>query len=199
MNLNNSTHQDEIKKGTVKTNLLYYNGEIDIKSQFLRLEKNLKVSFLINNSKSQSFIPQQITFEEINEIAKLEAFCYSKNERYDFETLWDFLSERGMASIRITNEETNQLIAFHLFQTKTSELITLDVHPNFRRLGYGTGLVNKSLEYLKKINHNKVTCEIATTNEESLRVHYKLGFQPIKTLNNYYGKNKDAYLLSASL
>lgn len=91
------------------------------------------------------------------------------------------------------------LVAFHLFDCFAAELITLDVHPDCRRRGIGAALVTESLRKLREFGHRQASCQIATSNEGSLELHYRLGFKPIRTLRNYYGAGRDAHLLVAPL
>lgn len=163
------------------------------------LPTEFKISFLKKTAKNRNFIPSDISLDEISEIVDLEKLCYSNKERYDFHTVHFFLSQPGMVSIRIWDTTTKILAGFHLFNSTTAELITLDIHPQYRRRKLGRHLVEMSSNYLKKTGHKNVRCEIAVDNAPSLNLHYALGFKPIKTLHNYYGKRRDAFLLIASL
>ncbi|PKO19846.1 hypothetical protein CVU37_02320 [candidate division BRC1 bacterium HGW-BRC1-1] len=143
-----------------------------------------------------------IPHAELEELAHLETICFPPEELYDLDTLAHFASRNGAGLLRWIEPRDNalpHLAAFHLFNCFTAELITLDVHPDHRRRGIGTALVTESLRKLRELGHRQATCQIATSNENSLQLHYRLGFKPVRTLRNYYGARRDAHLLVATL
>ena len=139
---------------------------------------------------------------ELEELAHLETICFPPEELYDLDTLERFTSRNGAGLLRwIDTRDDGQphLAAFHLFNCFGAELITLDVHPDHRRRGIGTALVTESLGKLRELGHRHATCQIATSNEASLQLHYRLGFKAFRTLRNYYGAGRHAHLLVATL
>ncbi len=147
------------------------------------------------------FLRPCLTPTEIRELEALEKLCYSPADRYDFRTLRMFLSLNGIGVLRYYEESLAErpLVAFHLFDCLNAELITLDVHPDFRGRGIGSLLLRLSLKKLKSLGHTRATCEIAVNNTVSLNVHKKLGFRPWRLLRNYYGAGRHAYLMRVNL
>ncbi|AXA35838.1 MAG: hypothetical protein KatS3mg130_0605 [Candidatus Sumerlaea sp.] len=147
------------------------------------------------------FLRPCISEGEIRELAELERLCFSPAERYDIRTLRLFVSMNGAGLLRYYDEATAppSLAAFHLFDCLSAELITLDVHPQYRRRGIGTQLLTMSLQKLAQLGHRHATCEIAVENEPSLSLHRRLGFQPVRLLKHYYGPGRHALLLRARL
>ena len=139
---------------------------------------------------------------ELGELAHLETICFPPEELYDLDTLARFASLNGAGLLRwfeTRDDGQSHLAAFHLFNCIAAELITLDVHPDHRRRGIGTALVTESLRKLRELGHRQATCQIATSNEASLDLHYRLGFKAVRTLRNYYGAGRNAHLLVAIL
>jgi ribosomal protein S18 acetylase RimI-like enzyme len=147
------------------------------------------------------FLKPCLTDREIREMEILERLCFSPAECYDIRTLRLFVSMNGIGILRYYDdtEESPRLVAFHLFDCINGELITLDVHPNFRGRGIATQLLQLSLKKLRDLGHTRTTCEIAVDNEPSLRLHRKFGFVPVRLLRHYYGPGKHAYYLTARL
>ncbi|MGI8905850.1 MAG: GNAT family N-acetyltransferase [Candidatus Sumerlaeaceae bacterium] len=145
------------------------------------------------------FLKPMVTDAELREMAELEKLCFPPPENYDLRTLRMFVSLNGAGLIRRRElvDGVPRLIAFHLFDCLAGELITLDVHPQFRRMGIGKILVTESLKKLKELGHQQVTCQISVTNKPSLELHYAFGFKPVRTIRNYYGPSRDAFLLAA--
>lgn len=147
------------------------------------------------------FLKPCLSPEEIRQLEALERLCFPPHDRYDFRTLRLFASLNGIGILRYYEETLPErpLVAFHMFDCLTAELITLDVHPHHRRKGIGSQLLSLALDKLRSLGHTRATCEISVSNETSLRLHEKFGFKPVKLLRNYYGAGRHAYLLRASL
>lgn len=138
---------------------------------------------------------------DLREMAELEKLCFPPPENYDLRTLKMFVSLNGAGLLRRREvvDGTPRLIAFHLFDCLAAELITLDVHPDFRRLGLGRRMVTESLSKLREMGHSHATCQISVINRPSLDLHTSFGFRRVRQLANYYGPGRDAYLLKAKL
>lgn len=147
------------------------------------------------------FLKPLISDNEIHELVELEKICFPPPENYDQRTLQLFVSMNGIGLLRWFEEgETDcRLAGFHIFDCFAAELITIDVHPEFRRRGIARRLYDLSLGKLKELGHQSVSCQIATSNDSSLAFHRLYGFKPVKRLRNYYGPGRDAYFLKAPL
>jgi len=142
-----------------------------------------------------------ISDAEIRELAELEKLCFPPPENYDLRTLRTFVSLNGAGLLRRREvvDGVPRLIAFHLFDLLDAELITIDVHPNFRGAGLGKMLLNESFKKLREMGHTHVTSQVGVHNEASLKLHHRFGFKILKKLPNYYGPSRDAYQLKARL
>ncbi len=146
------------------------------------------------------FIKPLLSDKELQPMVELELMCFPPPTNYDLRTLRGFCSVNGSLLFRVyPDHDSNELVAFHIADTLFGELVTLDVHPKFRRQGLGKWLVQASMAALKKAGHSEVSCQIATTNEASLLLHAALGFGKRKRMKNYYGPGHDAYFLRAKL
>jgi ribosomal-protein-alanine N-acetyltransferase len=145
------------------------------------------------------FLQPVISDPEIRELLQLEKLCFPPPDNYDTRTLRMFLSLNGSGLLRWRQNEHSPVVAFHLFNCLAGELITLDVHPEFRNRGIGSELLKKSLGKLREMSHPVAHCQISVNNAASLALHRKFGFQIRKILKNYYGPGRNAYLLSAML
>jgi [ribosomal protein S18]-alanine N-acetyltransferase len=147
------------------------------------------------------YLKPMLSDAELRDMVELERICFPPPSNYDLRTLRMFVSLNGAGLIRCREivDERPMLIAFHLFDCVAAELITLDVHPKFRRNGLGSKLLTESLTKLAEVGHTQASCQIAVDNEPSLKLHQLFGFQPVRTLKNYYGPGRDAHLLVTSL
>ena len=138
-----------------------------------------------------------ISEEEITEICELENLCYAPGEEYDKDLVESFISEKGAMLIRAYHNLT--LIGLQLSNVKKRELITLDIHPEFRRKGLGKKLLNLTLSEFIKAGCKKVHCQIALNNIPSLMLHLKFGFKPLFIIPFYYPDGQSAYWLEKKL
>lgn len=151
-------------------------------------------------STRKRFIKPLLSDKHLQAMVDLELLCFPPPTNYDLRTLRNFCSINGSLAFRVYPvEEPERLVGFHIADTLFGELITLDVHPDFRRRGVGRWLVGQSLAMLKKAGHGEASCQIATANEASLALHAELGFAKRKRIKNYYGPGHDAFLLRAKI
>lgn len=147
------------------------------------------------------FLKPMLGKDDLRELAELEKICFPPPENYDMRTLRMFVSLNGAGLLRWREDICGQprLVAFHLFDCLAAELITLDVHPDFRRRGIAAALLAESLSRLRQLGHKYASCQIATDNDPSLQLHERFGFRRMQILRKYYENGRDAYLLRAPL
>ena len=138
---------------------------------------------------------------EMRDMVELEKICFPPPQNYTLRTLRGFMSLNGVGLLRCYDERADGMVlaAFHLFDCLSAELITLDVHPDYRRQGIGSELLGMSMAKLAELGHRTAHCQIAVDNVPSVRLHEKFGFRVVQTLHNYYGKGAHGYLLVAEL
>jgi len=90
-------------------------------------------------------------------------------------------------------------VTFHLERQGYGHVITLDVHPEARRYGLGTLLMNAVFERLRKVGAFMVVLEVAANNHAALAFYEKLGFARVRVLEGYYTRNVDAIFMTRRL
>jgi len=78
---------------------------------------------------------------------------------------------------------------------KAAHVISLAVHPDFRRRGIGKELLQKLLEALLERGATHVRLEVENSNEAALALYQKLGFRIMGLLRDYYGSGRHAYIM----
>ena len=130
-------------------------------------------------------------------LSELESLCYPDYVAYDRDTLDEMLGQPGMMMLCEWRER--QLAGFQLNDVTTATIITIDVHPDFRRRGIGRFLMRRSLQLLKSRGLTEVFSQVGVTNVPSLMLHFQFGFKQRLRLKNYYGTGDDAWLLVCNL
>ncbi|MCR8455496.1 MAG: ribosomal protein S18-alanine N-acetyltransferase [Candidatus Korarchaeota archaeon] len=73
------------------------------------------------------------------------------------------------------------------------------VHPEYRRMGLGTLLMQKTIEEFKRLGARAIRLECRVSNTGAIRLYEKLGFRIVSTMKKYYEDGEDAYVFVLTL
>ena len=71
----------------------------------------------------------------------------------------------------------------------TADILNIGIDPDFKRQGYGTGLLNHLIEELRKRHIGEILLEVRAGNKSAIQFYKKQGFEEISVRKNYYTKN----------
>ena len=71
----------------------------------------------------------------------------------------------------------------------TADILNIGVDPDFKRQGYGSGLINHQIEELRKRDIGEILLEVRAGNKSAIRFYKRQGFKEISVRKNYYMKN----------
>ena len=71
----------------------------------------------------------------------------------------------------------------------TADILNIGIDPDFKRQGFGTGLLKHLIEELKKRNIGEILLEVRIGNKSAIHFYKKQGFEEISVRKNYYTKN----------
>lgn len=126
--------------------------------------------------------------------------CFPEGIAYAPEEITLALAQRGAFACVAQVDE--QVVAFVLaYQKKLliGHIVTLDVHPDFRRQSIGYHLMERAEERLRKRGAARMILEVAVQNETARRFYEKRGYRRQKVLRHYYADRSDAYLMEKTL
>jgi [ribosomal protein S18]-alanine N-acetyltransferase len=78
-------------------------------------------------------------------------------------------------------------------------LVTLDVRPAHRRQGVASDLLSASEAWLLERGAREMVLQVATSNDAALAFYRKSGFSTLRTVENYYGRERDAFFMRKTL
>lgn len=136
---------------------------------------------------------QRLTEQEIRQLSELDALCFPVPLNYPLAVMRRFVCQHGACLLR--NWDGNRLTGFALFNSETGEIITLDVHPEYRRRGIGKRLLDQAIALLRQKEVRVIFSQVATTNTPSLMLHLRAGFKIRRVLRGYYPDGSSAYVL----
>lgn len=121
-------------------------------------------------------------------------------ENSSFEFPWteeDFtkvLRERNC--IGMVAEYGDLVLGYMIYELRKSKLhvLSLAVHPEYRRRRIGTQMVNKLIEKLSHQRRNRIVLEVRETNMDACLFFHECGFLATSVIQNFYDDTtEDAY------
>lgn len=80
-----------------------------------------------------------------------------------------------------------------------AHVISLAVHPNYRRLGLATMLMKEVHKAMARIGLQKSYLEVRVTNQPAINLYEKLGYKKMRLTPSYYADGTDGFLMELSL
>lgn len=97
-------------------------------------------------------------------------------------------------------ERIRGFVVAHPIRRKYGRILTLDIHPNSRRLGLAKALMHLCESRLRSLGCSEVYLETAVNNEPALRLYRKIGYRILRTLPEYYSSHSlDAFQMGKML
>ena len=79
-----------------------------------------------------------------------------------------------------------------------ADLMTIAVHPDFRRQGIAHHLIAELENWAAELGADSMMLEVDMNNENAIALYTKLGYQKLNIRKNYYGYGKDAQIMKKS-
>jgi ribosomal-protein-alanine N-acetyltransferase len=142
---------------------------------------------------------RSITSDDIDELVALDQMCFAYGIAYTRVEFLSFLSLKN--NMGVLFEQREQIVAFILttWSYDTAEVITIDVHPDFRRKGFGTRMLHYVETELRNHEIGTECLHVSVENDPALRFYEKEGFKIIDTIKNYYRVAGHAYFMAKLL
>ncbi|MEM3852186.1 MAG: GNAT family N-acetyltransferase [Methanomassiliicoccales archaeon] len=97
--------------------------------------------------------------------------------------------------------ETNRIVGsiVILFHRNSAEIASVGVVPEERKKGIATAMMKRAEAEALERNVRQLTLHVSVENTSAMKLYLKLGYQYEMRVVDYYGKGKDAYLMSRAL
>jgi len=116
-------------------------------------------------------------------------------ERLSFTHPWMESSFRGELDNRgishpsvVIDSRLDRIVGYILFWVVTDEaqISNFAIHPDYRHLGVGRRVLEKSLQDIRRLGARFVLLEVRPTNFSARRLYSGFGFRPLAIRKNYY-------------
>ncbi len=106
-----------------------------------------------------------------------------------------FIEFEGENNKTIGLEVDNKLIGYMFYSDYLDEINInhFAIHPDFRRRGYASDIMNELIRRMKK--KQIIYLEVSTENLAAINLYKKFGLEILYTRKNYYGLGEDAYIM----
>ena len=89
-------------------------------------------------------------------------------------------------------EDKGKIIGYVMADEERNLIVSIAVHPDYRRRGYGKML----MEHVLKFMRGKVILQVRKSNEAAINFYKKLGFREMGKIRKYYIDGEDAILMA---
>lgn len=145
------------------------------------------------------------TSGDLNAMTALDAVCFSKDFLFG-ETLMAVLAENAYAFTLVADAPGGEMAGFAIAHRRQEEnpdaayLVTMDVNPQLRRCGIGSGLLRAIERLLVESEVYFLELHVHTGNAAALRFYEEHGFSRVARIPSFYGVvDRDAFLYSKRL
>jgi ribosomal-protein-alanine N-acetyltransferase len=149
------------------------------------------------------FTIRDYSADDFEQLWILDQICFTQGIAYSKRELRYFLSAEGSLKI-VAHSDSNppSIVGFLIAEMNkagTAHIITIDVHPDARRAGLGTQLMQIAEQRLKAQKCKVVLLEVAVDNTAAITFYKRHGFTVLKALPRYYNNSIDGLLLGKKL
>ncbi len=138
--------------------------------------------------------------EDLPRLWALDRLCFEPGIAYSRREMQRFLLLPGAEGVLA--EADGELRGFALGYPDASDLarvVTLDVHPDFRRQGLGRRLLRELLSRLAAGGSARAVLEVDVRNSGAIEFYRREGFRKVGRLASYYGRGLDAFEMTKTL
>jgi [ribosomal protein S18]-alanine N-acetyltransferase len=170
------------------------------------------------NAADLGFDLREYRAADFDRLWEIDQLCFPRGIAYTQMELSGFLTARnaitlvselrqnqeGSVAIPPTRDGHAQLVVgyvvAHSIRRKYGRILTLDIHPDARRLGLASALMNACETRLRSIGCSEVYLETAVDNAPAVSLYRNLGYRILRTLPAYYSSHSlDAFQMGKQL
>lgn len=130
----------------------------------------------------------------------LDRICFEPGIAYSRREIQRFLRLPGARSV--VAETAREIAGFALGYPDAPDvahIVTLDVHPDFRRHGLGRKMLQELLVALAAAGSTRALLEVDVRNSGAIEFYRRQGFRQTRRVPSYYGRGFDAFEMTREL
>jgi ribosomal-protein-alanine N-acetyltransferase len=138
--------------------------------------------------------------DDLDALLSLEKICF-KEETFQKKQI-KYLLLKAKSVILVTENKGKIVGSIIILLRQTilnARVYSLNVHPEYRRLGIASSLMDFGMDILRKRGYKNITLEVGINNQAAQNLYMSKGFVVDKILYNYYKNDDDALHLTRKL
>jgi ribosomal protein S18 acetylase RimI-like enzyme len=140
------------------------------------------------------------TKEDLDALLNLENICFKEETFQKRQLKYLLLKARSMVLVaEIDRNIIGSMIILLKKNILNARIYSFNVHPEHRRKGIGSSLMDTALDKLEKKGYKNITLEVGINNTIARNLYRSKGFIVDKKLSNYYTNGDDALHLIKKL
>jgi len=84
-------------------------------------------------------------------------------------------------------------------ERRNAEIVSLAVHPDYRRRGVGAALLRRTLKRLSGTGVRRAELMVRTGNRAGAQLYRTFGFRRVRTVARYYEDGGDGFLMARAI
>jgi ribosomal-protein-alanine N-acetyltransferase len=125
--------------------------------------------------------------EDIPAFEYLDNLCFPRILRYNrFDFIYYFFRNNVFSLVAEDDEGVHAFLIADIKPPNDGHIVTIDVHPTYRRQGLGKALMDKSERIFKETESPRIVLEVHENNIPAQLFYSNLGFRIEQRLDNYY-------------
>ena len=134
--------------------------------------------------------------EDLDALLELENITFKEETFHKNQLKYLLLKAKSLVLVAsIENRIVGSVIILLRDNISNARIYSLNVHPEYRRRGLGSLLMETSLRLLKERGFKKITLEVGVNNKAAQDLYISKGFVMDKLLRKYYKNGGDAFHL----
>lgn len=143
------------------------------------------------------FVIRRATIKDLRRIYKLERVCFDNGfHKNQMESL--LMNPNAFPIVFEFNKRIIGSLILYL-DGDSAKVLTVAVHPSFRRRGIGTRLMHEAELIGRSLRQSSITLEVSTKNTSAIDLYASLGYQHRGLIESYYATGDNAYSMMKTI
>ncbi len=139
-----------------------------------------------------------VSIKDLDEIFRLESNTFKKDS-FSKTSILSLMLKNIFFLKLIDDDISNKIVGFIIViqdRENRVNLINLLIRKQYQNKGYGSHLLNYTLNKIKEMNNIKaIVLNVNSKNKIAIWMYQKFGFRIVQKIENYYRQKKSAYLM----
>ncbi|MFX1571320.1 MAG: GNAT family N-acetyltransferase [Promethearchaeota archaeon] len=146
---------------------------------------------------------RKVKFRDLKKIYQLEQSVFGVNA-FSKDLLSNLISNNFLFLKLVIGKFRKKIVGFIVVIKENKDkanIVNFLINPDFQKRGYGTLLLQKAIEYIRKLNEiTKVILNVQVNNNIAIKLYEKFKFKKNpEILENYYQSGESAFLMELNM